>query len=190
MADHRRTLIKNRIVTLYKEYVDIGDRVFASRPDPLFLTELPTLLVYFEGEEIDDQVTEPRYNNRVMTVHSDVIVYEMPIDQVERFLDERAFEMEAAWTANRYLAPAPHAELGKWLRETKLVGCTPVNVDGGGDRIFKSLRLINTVEYETEAFIHDPTAENDALTEFLRFKANYETTDGAEAEDQVTIREE
>ena len=189
MAIHRRTLIRERIVELYKKFIDVKERVYPSRPDPIFLTEQPVVLVYFENEPNDDKDSEPRYENRILTVHSDIIVYEMPAEETERFLDSRAFEAEAAWTADRYLAPSPFQELGKWLRNTRLTDTVPVNVDGGGDRIFKSLRLVHTVEYETPAFIHDPTSENDAITEFLRFKAEYETTDGAKAKDQVTIRE-
>lgn len=176
MHPSRRIEIRNRLVELYKQYIDVGERVFPSRPNPLFFDELPAVLVYFSREQVDTPDSEPRYFIRRLEVNTDIIYFGNPT-AVDDFLDSRAYEAEAAINADRYLG------LSEWFRESRLLSTIPVEIQREGDQNIASIRLVHEFTYETETF------SGVTIDEFLRFNAKYKNENGIQiAEDNVTIR--
>lgn len=177
----RRIAIRNRLIELYKEHVDVGKRVFPSRPNPIFFEELPCVLVYFIREQVDAPSSEPRYFTRRLQVNTDIIYQGKPTS-VDDFLDSRAFEAEAAVNLDRYLGFTGEAD--PWFRESKLMSTIPVEIQREGNQNIASVRLTHEFEYETATFSRAD------LDEFLRFNVEYNNPEGEElAEDSVTIRE-
>lgn len=175
-----RIVIRNKAKELLKENVDVAERVFCSRPKPLFLTELPACLIYFTNEEADDGDTRPReYEKKLMLVTEVVHRLESVRDNaLDDFLDSRAWEIEQTFFADRFMG------LKGLVNDITLKSTEALNIQIEGDADIASERLVWEIQYYQEAF------NNGELDEFLKFITEYKPTNNADAEDNVTIREE
>jgi hypothetical protein len=100
-------------------------------------------------------------------------------DELDDYLDSRSFEVEYALLHDRYLEFG--AEAG-WFHKIDLQSVSAVEIIFEGEQVVAALRLTFQVTYETEAFV------DGTLDEFLKFRADYNTTTGEEASDFVNIR--
>jgi len=173
-----RIAIRNRVKEILIPNTDLGGRWFCSRPKPVFVNELPCGLIYFTEEGADHQDTVPRSYKRDLTLLTEV-VHRMESERenaLDDFLDSRAFEIESTLLQDRFLG------LEELVEDCVLNRTEAMNIDIGGDADIASVRIFWTVTYRTEAFY------GGSLDEFLRYITKYETTIGADAEDNVTIR--
>lgn len=181
---HPRRCIRHRIRDLLRQYVDVGGRVFMSRPDPLFLTELPCLLVYMSEEPADGKSSEPRYYTRKLQINVDILHSDRPNivgdedNELDDFLDSRAFEVEWALLHERYLGLVDK----EWLHDVNLINTSAVEMIFDGEQAVHALRQTFEVLYETIA-LTDTT-----LDEFLRFQSKYRIASDVEETDLVQIR--
>jgi hypothetical protein len=175
---HFRKLVRNRVKELLKEGVKINDRIYCSRPLPIFLHELPVCLVYFTTEEADHGDTAPRSYTRKLTLITEVLHNIEPEREtgMDDYLDSRAFEIEHALLSDRFLG------LNEIVQDVEMLRTDVINLSFEGDRLCASLRIFWEITYVTN-FNYQGT-----LDEFLKFNAKYNLTNGAEAEDMVTIR--
>jgi hypothetical protein len=176
---HKRIEIRNKLVELFKQYLDVGGRVYASRPRPIWLKELPVVLIYFTRETADHMNREPRRYRRILTLNTHTVMHGHDLDDfdIDRFLDERAHEVEAIIDANRYLGL-------DYVHDSRLVETIPTIVTDEGDQPYASIVVTHEIEYETEA------VEVGQLDEFLRFDTDYQNQEGQQlARDEVKIRD-
>jgi hypothetical protein len=181
---HPRRAIRARVRELLLQYVDIGGRVFLSRLDPAFLSEMPCLAVYLAEETIEIRTRAPLVYKRRLTLSVDILGSDRPnitgdtANELDDEMDSRAFEIEYALLHQRYLG------LAEWLQDVQLIGTSAVELIFQGEMSVQALRMLFEIVYLTEAL------EVLTLDEFLRFDSKIQTTDGAQSEDRVTIREE
>lgn len=174
-----RIAIRNRIKELLVPNTDLGGRWFCSRPKPVFVNEVPCGLIYFSEEAADHQNTAPRSYLRTLTLATEVL-HRLDSERdnaLDDFLDSRSFEIESTLLQDRFIG------LKGLVEDTVLVRTEATNVDAGGDQDIASLKIYWNIQYRTDAFYQG------SLDEFLRFITDYNTTDGASARDEVTIRE-
>ena len=73
--DAKRAKIRRYVTELLRESVDVGGNVFSCRPDPVFITEVPCVLVYYTDEGVQPWVGD-KYNQkrteRMLTLNVDV----------------------------------------------------------------------------------------------------------------------
>lgn len=176
---HLRKLIRNRVRELLKSGVMINERVYCSRPLPIFLDELPICLVYFTNEDAEHKNTAPRSYTRKLTLVVEVL---HNIGETERetgmddFLDSRAFEIEFALCEDRFLG------LPGIVQDTVMLRTEPINLGFEGNMTCASIRTFWEITYVSDFNYQG------ILDEFLRFNTKYNSLNGAQAEDMVTIR--
>lgn len=189
---HGRIIIRRKVKELMRDKVDINHKkMFFNRPHPKFTEEMPCLLIYFTDEILDHQNIVPRNYKRNTVLVVDVqIEADSTIDNFvnsdgsinpnneDDFLDSRAYEIERALGADRFLG------LCDLVNDVVLVREQAVEIVYEGQTKVSSLRLFWEIEWRDQIF------DTDRLDEFLNFNTKYETTQGAEAEDEVQIREE
>lgn len=178
---HPRRFIRAKMAQLLKAGTDLGQRWWVSRPNPLFLEELPCGLIYFTEEESDHHKTAPRTYDRICHITTEVL-HEEETDRdgsLDDYLDSRAWEIERAIQQHKFL------QLDDFVQDVILRRTSPATVEFEGRADVASLRLFWDVEYSFDAFTPE------SLDEFLRFTSKLETVEpGAKAEDNVTIRTE
>jgi hypothetical protein len=180
---HYRKLIRARIKQLVKEEVKFNpDRIFFSRPNPVFLPILPVCLIYFDTEEADHRDTVPRSYSRKLTLITEVLHGIDPEREngMDDYFDSRAFELERAFLSDRFLG------LSGIVEDVQLNRTEVINLDFGGDRLCGSQRIFWIINYVTNFNFEG------SLDDFLKFNTKYELQIGlgANAEDMVTIRTE
>lgn len=163
-----------------KANMDIGGKVYPSRPLPIFFQELPICLVYFTTEQGDFEMTAPRIYKRRLEIVTEVVQQieterEMGLDD---YLDSRAYEIEHALLDDRFLG------LREFVQDTVMERTEVINLSSDGGITAASLRIFWVVTY-VDSFHYEGN-----LDEFLKFQAKYKATNGAEAEDLKTIRTE
>lgn len=175
---HIRARIRKNVVDVLKAGVDIGNRVFASRPNPVWLTqEMPLCLVYFEVENNDEEDTNPPKIKRTLRLNVEVLHSGKVEDCIDDYLDDRAYEIENAlfieenWTAVE-------------IEDLRLMTTIPYTPQHEGQNIISATKLSFEIDYYTKK------GEYSSYDEFLRFTNTINTTDGATTVDDVTIREE
>jgi hypothetical protein len=180
LSPHKRKDIRKKLLELLKEVVDVGDRVEAQRPTPLWLQtlassagELPICIIYFGSEAATHDNSGPRWYRRRLILNVEVI-HNTGVKNLDDFLDDRAFEVEFALLRDETLG-----ELVNWCSLTET---SPVVHEYEGESEIASIRLSFLIEYDVD------TVKGVSIDEFLKFNTEYNTTDGAEAEDNVTIR--
>lgn len=175
-----RIIIRNKIKELLIPNTDLGGRWFCSRPKPCFLEEVPCGLIYFSDESADHEKSAPRNYVRELNLSTEIIhrLESERDNALDDFLDSRAFEIESAILQDRFIG------LKGLVQDTVLIRTEATNIDAGGDQDIASLKIYWTITYRTDAFY------NGRLDEFLRYITDYNPTIGADARDEVTIREE
>ena len=173
---HPRIDIRYKVRDRMLQYVDIGGRVFCSRPNPAWLSQVPLLLLYFSDEESDDKKTSPRIYTKTLNLIFEVL--QRQENTVDDYLDSRAFEIEHAMELEpRFFG----LEFVNDIRQRRTI---PTTITSEGNENVASLKVHFEVEYIFEPF------STITLDEFLTFKNTIQTTEGAEAIDDVTIRSE
>lgn len=174
-----RIVIRNRIKTILIPNTDLGGKWFCSRPKPCFIEELPCGLIYFQDEDADTENIVPRSYKRTLHLQTEVLhrLESERANALDDFLDSRAFEIESAILQDRYIG------LAKLVEDTVFTRTECTNIEISGDQDIASIKLFWTITYRTDAFYIG------ALDEFLRYITDYHPTNGANARDQVTIRE-
>jgi len=177
---HPRIIIRNWIKELLKMNTDLGERWFNSRPNPIFLQELPCGLIYFTDEPADHENTAPRNYRRDLSLVTEVInrMESERENVLDDWLDSRAYEIENAMLADRFLG------MKGFIQDTVLVRSEPTTIESEGDANIGSVRIFWNVIYRVDA------GYTGKLDEFLKFENKIEGTSGEDAEDNVTIRSE
>lgn len=180
LQPHVRIAIRSWIKELLKVNTDLGGRWFASRPNPMYFNEIPCGLIYFSDESADHRGTAPRNYQRTLSLTTEVL-RKMDTERdnaLDDWLDSRAFEIEQAMLSDRFLG------LPGIVEDTVFTRSQPVTIESENtDQDIASIRLFFDVVYRTDVI------NNRKLDEFLTFLNTIKSVDGAEAEDDVTIRE-
>lgn len=194
---------------MLKTRVDVGGRVFANRPSPLFLEELPCICVHF-GPEPTTVITGspkiPRDYERNLTLYVDII-NDDPIDEEstpeqsqknEDFVDEIAFYIERAFDDDIFLAKdLPDYNPRDKTKDARAIGLTygrvlsstdPYNADSKGDRRVIGSRLSWQLPYGTSAVIDKKLEDfNEYNAKFQKVGATEDTVDPTLLEAEGTI---
>ncbi len=181
---HGRIAIRRAVAELMVQAVDLPeDKWFISRPNALFVEETPCGLIYFTEETAEDNESAPRYYTRNLNLVIDLLQYADSEAEynVEEWLDSRAYEVEAAFSADRQLG------LPKLVQDSKLQQTELVNVpEDSGNKKVSAVRLLWLVEYVM------PDYGSVSLEEFLRFQHDIQSNSpqGANIDALTTIRSE
>ena len=181
---HPRRIIRDQVKSLLLQNTLMSEKWFCSRPHPMFLQGMPCGLIYFTEENNDVKGTRPKTYDRTLMLTTDVqIRQETEItNDMDDWLDSRAFEIEAAMMNDRFLGLGDRGI----VQDVMLLRTQCVQIKYEGDADVASLRLFWEILYKTDSW------NPQSLEEFLRFNAKYigQIGTGAEAEDHITIREE
>lgn len=172
---HPRKLIRDKVTNLMKFYVDIDERVFNSRPNPIWLQEVPVMLVYYVDEEADSQDRRPPIYKRELDIVCEVL--QRQVNNVDEYLDSRAFEIEYAMEAYDFLDLI-------FVERVDLIRTQPTTINASGNEFIESVKVYHKITYK---WIPEVVVD---IKEFLKFENKIRTTEGAEATDLVTIRQE
>jgi len=172
---HSRIEIRYKCKALMMQYVDIGERVFCSRPNPAWLSQVPLLLIYFSDEESEDKDSSPKIYTKTANLIFEIL--QRQENDVDDYLDSRAFEVEHAMEIEKCLG----IECVQDVIQRRSI---PTTISSEGDENTASLKVHFEVEYLFEPF------SNITLDEFLTFSNKIKTIEGAISEDDVTIRSE
>lgn len=185
---HQRKHIRTRIVELLttglpvlgtdpQQYMalDVGGRVYDSRPEPIFETEYPCALVYFVSETIREISAARDIIYRQMDVNVDLV--HMLREHIDDELDRLAWQSEIILLADHTLG----LDFVNWI---ELRTVLPYHPDVDGEQRRGVTRLSYAVDYWTE--VHMPGT----LNEFLEFGKEIvaQIGDGATSEIDQTIR--
>lgn len=186
---HYRRTIRERVVDLLKtglpvlgtdpqQYMalDVDQRVYASRPDPIFDSEYPLALVYFASEVIREISSARDVIFRLMELNVDLV--HMVRADIDDELDRLAWQSEVILLADHTMA----LDQVNWI---ELRNVLPYQQDVDGEQRRAVTRLTFAIDYWTE--MHMPGT----LNEFLSFGKDIiaQIGDGAESEIDQTIRE-
>lgn len=186
---HQRRQIRERVIELLRDGIpvlgsdpaqtmklDVGGRIYASRPEPVFDTEYPMSLVYFASESIRE-VSKAR-DTIFRQVEINVDLVHTLREKLDDALDRLAWQAEIILLADHTLGI-------DWVNWCELTSVTPYQQNVDGEQSRGVTRNTYTVDYWTEA--HMPGT----LDEFLSFGKSIvaQVGDGAESEIDQTIRE-
>ena len=173
---HPRTRIRRFATTLLKAGVDVGGRVYPQRPDPIFDTEYPLVLVYFNDDDVSAVNAAQDTYDRDLTLFVDIV------HDVRKNIDDILDDL--AWQSLMVLLK--DTQWGGCINNIKLTGETPYQQNLEGDQYRGVTRLKFKVEYDMQVHAGSVTAE------FLRFgeKIDAPIGDGAVAGIDQTIRTE
>jgi hypothetical protein len=185
MHKHPRARIRHKVKEFIKAGVDVDvSKVFCSRPDPLLLEELPCALIYFSAEPVTPEDTVPPKDKRTLRLVIEVL-YKAGVsqDELDDWMDDRAYEVEDCLLTAPFEA-WDYKEGENLIESIQLTDTIPYTVTVDGAKVAESTKLTFDITY------YKSVVQSGSLDEFLRFIAEYKThSPGAEAEDNVTIRE-
>lgn len=176
---HPRIIIRKYVNELLKVNTDLGGKWFCSRPNPLFLDQVPCGLVYYSDEQADHEKTVPRNYRKDLSLVTEVML-RMKSERdsaAEDWLDSRAYEIEYAICADRFLG------LRGLVQDAVLTRTQPVTIETDGDTDIDAVRLFWTVIYRQDL------TNISVLEEFLKFTNKINGTNSEQSEDRVTIRQ-
>lgn len=178
-----RAFLRKQVKGLLRSYVDIGGRVYACRPHPILLEHLPCVTFYPLEEPADHRDSAPRIYHKEYGLIIEILCEEpanlTDLENIEDFLDSRAFEVEYAMLHDISLELG---ENGNWIDDVKLLTTVASRQIYEGSMNVAALKQSFVIEYNNECFAYD------SLDEFKSFINSMTTTDDAEAVDDVTIR--
>lgn len=141
---HKRTEIRLAIAKKIREFTK--DNVYLSRPNPLFLPELPCVLIYFSNEDLaisSGNDNFPKAYERILSINVDIII-EGAADP-DTALDRKALAIENSF----YDDPL----FGGLCYGCRLFSVRPISIDSEGDRNIEAQRLTWLLKYESDAFL-------------------------------------
>lgn len=158
-----RMAIRKKIKKLIVENVDVGKRVFTSRPNPIVLNEIPCCLIYFSDDEAS-LYEKPRAYQRVLNVVINFLCRFPDTEYTEDWLDSREFE------TIRTLQNNENKLLGfDFIEECFVDGTQPSIIEDSGDQFIASNKIVYTVKYRD-----DLGASTTILNNFLRLYGEWE----------------
>ena len=133
---HPRSAILTYALDTLRDAVDVGGRVYLSRPNDLDTYELPAVCLYFTGEPVSvlaGSAMIPDEYNRMLTVRIDIFC-EQPLDPdqeswVEISLDSIARQVELAFFNDVFFAKRFPGYSGSLRDPSLLTGLRLVNVE-------------------------------------------------------------
>ena len=196
-----RTKIRHYVSNMLKGKVDVGDKIFTSRPSPVFISEVPCVLIYFQEETnkiIRGDKHNPHEYERDLKLCVDVLVAEN--------IDPDADVNESLDTEDRldFLGAQVEHRLGDdWTLSQDLPGYNPndsesdylslgiahegtssYNIDVSAERRISAQRATYSVPYITEAYA------NKKYSTFEEYKADFLEVKDGETQDHVLISAE
>jgi hypothetical protein len=171
---HPRKNIRHKAVELLKAGVDVGDRVYPQRPDPVFETEYPLVFTYFINDGVDAVNNAQDTYDRRITLNVDV-VHDVRKD-IDDILDGLAWEA--------FVALLQDTRWGDLIKNIKLIGETPYQNNIDGEQYRGVTRMQFEIEYDMQVYVPNATDE------FKKFGKEIDAPigDGAVAEIDQTIR--
>lgn len=185
---HGRKLLRHAVVRILKgerpeddgpavpPIEAVGDRVFPNRSTPLWPTEDPSIFVYFEDEDADNDrdVTRGRYDRHTILVVEEVTEADQTSDDrlddhaeiIERLLLEQGQELRDPVTGD------------KVTTDIALVGSRCHFVPDESEGIVASMRTEFRVEWPYEV----PVKSDETSTDFEKFKHDITANVGGGAE--------
>lgn len=158
---HKRTEIRLAIAEKLKAFIDKGlrEKIYLSRPNPLFLPELPAILVYYKNEEANVIVGNenfPKDYERQLQINVDIIIEGE--DDPDTELDKIALQVESCFFDD--------PRFGGICYGCRLLSAVPISIETEGDRNVECQRLTWLVKYESQAYL------DRRIDEFLQFHAD------------------
>lgn len=181
---------------MLKDTVDVGGKVFANRLSPVFLDEVPCVLVYFKKESLDVYVGDkynPKTYERNLTLIVDILItddvdptsLDNENDSTEDKLDDLATQVEKAIGDDPKLKKMlkgydpNRVEVPGLLFGSALTDVEPYTVDIEGETKKAGQRLVYNLVYESKAWVEKKPVD------FNSYKMSiYEVKDG-KVTDQV-----
>jgi len=173
---HPRKKIREHAVDLLKAGVDVGNRVYAQRPDPVFEDEYPLVFVYFMRDDVSDvnaaQDTYERTCNLVVDIVHSVR------EEIDDILDRLAWQV--------FVALLQDTQWDELIKNIKLTAETPYQNSIDAEQYRGVTRMEFAVEYDMQVYV--PNATDEFLSFGEKVAAKVEGGDDAEAEIDQTIR--
>lgn len=170
MGTHARSAIKHYAVNMLKTQIDVGERVFANRPDPIFLEELPCICVYFD-EETTDILSGDRYHVReyqretmlvVCIVVEDLVAPQTSINISQRgedFIDYLGYQVEQAFFDDIHFARNltgfdPNTNVQGLTLGQRLLSVAPYEVAIENEKRMIAQELKWVLPYQTPGYVN------------------------------------
>lgn len=162
---HPRTAIRYYAYETIKDAVKMGDRVYMSRPYPIYFMELPAIAIYFSGEQIDimagDRYIPQEYERRLnLTIE---LIDTQPTDPdksllVEDQLDLRARKIERAFYDDVFFQKRLSSYTGSiddpgLIAGVRLLSCTPGDIDLNGEFVVAVQKLEVEISWADYGFV-------------------------------------
>ena len=190
-----RADVRAYVVALLKTSIaEVEERVYASRPSPLFIEELPCICVFFDGE-VTEIITGDQYHVKEYQRNAQLVVcivaegYRTPGDESEGgqlgddFLDYLGFSVEQAFFDDRHFARMlpdfdPNTNFHGLTLGQRLVSVTPYEVDTDSDVRLLAQDMHWLLPYRTRGYV-DKTYEDfeEYKTEIVRVGSTPTTPD-------------
>lgn len=176
----RRQEIRHKILDILQAGLDVGGRVFSQRPEPLFKTELPCALVFYNPEQVNDISSNRSQYVRTLSISVDIIQEGRENMALDDELDKLSSQAE------NLLLIDPHLGL-EYVNHIQYAGTVPYNNNTESDHHIGAHRLSFDIQYNTKVETPDLPGQ---LDEFKRFgeKAVGQIGSGAEIEFTEEIR--
>jgi len=170
---HPRTEVISAFIEAIKPLTKDKLKVFASRPNQIFLSELPCVLVYFESEDVEVYTGDkhfPKSYRRSLSINVDVLVTENKsnIEQTMKQLDDFSEVIEALFHNDPTLNGKGYGG--------RLVRVVPFSVEDGAETNAYCQRNQFIVDYSSDCFA------DLKLQTFKEYDAKIQTQDGASIE--------
>jgi len=164
-----RTKLRHYAVDLLKANIDIKNRIYANRPSPLFLEELPCICVFFETE-VTEIIAGDRYHVKEYQRNAQLVVCVVveanrdPGDESDGgqrgddFLDYIGHQVEQAFFSDWRFARSlpdfdPNTNFQGLTLGSRLMSTTPYEVDTEGERRMLAQDLHWLLPYRTRGYI-------------------------------------
>jgi len=199
---HPRSALRRYLVDLLKDTVDVGGRVFPNRPSPVFISEVPCVLVHFSTEPTDvivgDMYSPKEYqaNARVNIdfLTDEVINPDAEPNENERTEDRLDFLSHQArqaifddWTLAKRLPGFDGNNPKTWTGLSlgmRLVSADPYNMDVDSERRVAAQRDQFEIPYQFSAY------KDYRFKDFKEYKAEILRLDYKTATDPVLLAAE
>lgn len=173
---HLRIQIRNRVSDRLKAGVDVGERIYTERPNPVFPGELPLGLVYYTNDSVVAiNAAQDTYDRR-LSVNVDLL--HKVREGIDDFLDRLAWQVEQTMLESSTLGDLDGVD------NVKLASSVPLNPDSDGEQYAGLTRVTFDIDYHAEVFV--PYSSDEFLTFGKSITA--QIGDGAESEIDQTIR--
>lgn len=175
---HPRTEVIQAFIEAIKPLTKDKLKVFASRPNQIFLAELPCILVYFEQEEVSVYTGDkhfPKSYSRTLSVNVDILVNENKsnVEQTMKQLDDYSEMIEALFHNDTTLNGKGYGG--------RLARVVPFSVEDGAETNAYCQRNQFLIDYSSDCFA------DLKLGVFKEYDVEIKTETGASIEAQGSL---